>query len=152
MTQALCVVGFDGYFLENPYLCFFSNNCLPYFSSSYTYDYYGLANNNTLFYVKVPLIKGQLTAGVLMFVSCVIYCVIFGVTAYRASQGNQIYGGPSVPPGYGVPPQQPPVNYYPIPPTNDYPSRPPPASSPINRPKNQMICPNCRSAYLIGHP
>ena len=51
---------------------------------------YDLSNYNTLFYIKIPIIKGQLTAGVLMFVSTVVYIVIFIVTVYRMSKTFQV--------------------------------------------------------------
>ena len=152
MSQALCVIGFDAYFLQNPTLCFFSSNCLPYY---YSYGVYGLADSATLYNIKVPLIIGQLTAGVLMFVSCVIYIVIFGVTVCRVSnsihfQGGSVAQGIVAPAPSGYIPPPPPMNYNYGPPPMGYPVRPPPANSPAHRSKNQLICPNCRSTYLVG--
>ena len=87
---ALCVIGFDGYFLNNPTQCFFSTSCS---SLGYSYSWYGLSNTDILYNIKVPLIRGQLAAGVLMLVSCMIYIVIYALTAYTVSRSTQFQRG-----------------------------------------------------------
>ena len=87
---ALCVIGFDGYFLNNPTQCFFSTSCS---SLGYSYSWYGLSNTDTLYNIKVPLIRGQLATGVLMLVSCMIYIVIYALTAYTVSRSTQFQRG-----------------------------------------------------------
>lgn len=82
---ALCGIGFTAHFLNYPTQCYFSNNCGSDAYYSYS-DYYGLLNTTTLYNIKVPLTRAQLAASVLMFVSCVIYIVIFAITTYRVSK------------------------------------------------------------------
>ena len=50
---AVCVIGFDGYFLNNPTKCFFSS-CSYYWYSSFQ-DQYG---TDSLYSIKVPLKRG----------------------------------------------------------------------------------------------
>ena len=82
---AVCVIGFDGYFLNNPTKCFFSS-CSYYWYSGYQDQY----DTDSLYSIKIPLIKGQLTAGVLMLVSIIIYIVIFALTSHRVNRLNGI--------------------------------------------------------------
>jgi len=63
-----------------------------YYYSGYYYNYsygsdfanYNLLDNSTLYGIKVPLVRGQLSVGALMFVSSVVYFILYGVTASRA--------------------------------------------------------------------
>jgi hypothetical protein len=170
--MALCVVGFDSYFLNYPTQCFFSSDCSSFiYSYSYSYDFYGLLNNSNLYGIKVPLIKGQLAAGVLMFVSCVMFIIIFAITSYRVQKATVLQDGPPVP----VAIISPPVQYVPpyMNPTNgksldENPVIQPPAIHPVAPPynppvdppmssvtaKNQLICPNCRTRFQVStaHP
>jgi hypothetical protein len=169
--MALCVVGFDGYFLNNPTQCFFSSSCSLYIYSSYgyvfTYDTYGLTNTTTLYSVKVPLIKGQLAAGVLMFVSCVFYIVIFAVSNYRVNKVTVFQSDPSMPvtivhppPPYGSlyanPINGKPVDEIPVIPSSAMAPAIPPYQPPTEPPtssvatKHQLICPNCRSRFQVS--
>ena len=174
--MALCVVGFDAYFLNNPTQCFFSNDCTSYsysynyYYSNYTstYDNYGLSDTTTLYNIKVPLIKGQLAAAVLMFVSSVIFIIIFAVTSCLVSKNTQLSSsGPSVPiavvaaptqyappfmnPTYSAttsinPVKQPSVNP-PVVPAYAAPVEAHPVADP---PRNQLVCPNCRSRFQVA--
>lgn len=74
--------------------CFFSDDCTSYAHTIYdsyylysnsTYNYiFDLSNTATLYGIKVPLIKGQLAAGVLMLVTSIIYFILYGITDCRA--------------------------------------------------------------------
>lgn len=75
---AVCVIGFDGYFLNNPTKCFFSSCSYDWYS-----NYEDQYSTDSLYSTKIPLIKGQLAAGVLILVSCIIYIVVFAWTSYR---------------------------------------------------------------------
>jgi len=127
--MALCVIGFDGYFLNNPTQCFFSNTC----TSDEFFDSTELYNTDTLYSIKVPLIKGQLAAGVLMFVSSMIYIIIFVITNYRVSKGPSApvasYANPPVTSSYN-----PPVETY----------------TASTAPNNEIICHNCSSKFQIA--
>ena len=71
---SICVIGLDGYFLNNPLQCFFSNDC----SSAYTSQSYGYPlNSSDFFNIKIPLVKAQLAAGVLMLVCCIVFIIIY---------------------------------------------------------------------------
>ena len=148
MSQAISVIGLDAYFLQNPTLCFFSNSCSPYVSYYSLNDPNSLWNADTLYNVKVPLIKGQLSAAVLMVVACIIYSVVFGVTTCRVSRTCCFHGDSSAPRAVAPAPTMD-FSYGPQPMGN--PIRPLPASSPSHHPRNQLICPNCRSTYLVAH-
>ncbi|CAF3402627.1 unnamed protein product [Rotaria socialis] len=157
---ALSLVGLDAYFLNNPTQCFFSNSCNSDSSSSYS-GYY-LSNYTTLYEIKVPLVKGQLAAGVLMFVSCMIFIVIFAVTSYRVKKvmHYQNYSAPTG--GMPLTHQQGPYSTnqkYAVPLNAGYatPStiNPPIAShpgahiQPRTPPMNHIICPNCQSMFEV---
>ena len=62
--------------------CFFSDNCQSYSDISYYNS--ELSDSSTLYGIKVPSFRGQLSAGVLMVVSSIIYFIVYGVTASRA--------------------------------------------------------------------
>jgi hypothetical protein len=175
--MSLCVIGFDAYFLNNPTQCFFSNDCSTYTYSGYnsnsysysnTYNNYGLSNTDNLYNIKVPLTKGQLAAGVLMFVSSIIYIIIYAITSYRARKHSQFGNGPSVP----VVVMPPSTQYVPsvvsststqyvhpvvIPtPVPVNPLVPPPSNRPVESDTNltpvkiPLICPNCRSRFQVS--
>jgi hypothetical protein len=147
--MALCVIGFDGYFLNYPTQCFFSNNCDNYYSYYYQDQY----NTDNLYSIKVPLIRGQLAAGVLMLVSCMGYIFIFVLTSYRIGSATPIPNGSSVPvvPLSQLPPYPNPIyaitsTENPINQSNINPSMPPP----YNPPKNELNCPHCRLRFQIA--
>ena len=99
--MALGVVGLDAYFLNYPTQCFFSDNCKDYyFSSNNTYGYYtyyGLSDTSTLYSIRLPLIRAQLATGVLMFVSCIVFIIIFAIVNYRVQRAIAARVAPSVP-------------------------------------------------------
>ncbi|CAF2851828.1 unnamed protein product [Rotaria sp. Silwood2] len=81
---AACVIGFDAYFLINTSTCFFpSSTCNG--SGSTRGVFYSTSNFND---IKIPLIKGQLAAGCVMFVLCLVFIIIYIVTASRVKQGK----------------------------------------------------------------
>jgi len=168
----LAVVGLDAYFLNNPTQCFFSNDCSSYISLTYSYstssyyysDTYGLLNNSTLYGIKVPLITGQLAAGALMFVSCVIFIIIFAIATYRVKRATTIQNLPNVPVGVMSQSTQnvPPYNYgqpVVVNPGIQAPAIPPavplykaPVEPPINSvvPKIQLTCHDCKSKFAVS--
>ncbi|CAF1533983.1 unnamed protein product [Rotaria magnacalcarata] len=149
---ALCVVGLDFYFLNNPTQCFFSSDCssyTDYYTSNYYYNY--LTDTSNLYRIKVPLVKGQLAAGFLMFVSCVIFIVLYAVTSHRVQRRIHIQHGPPAPamvitasnqypptiinPTYGHPLNDVSVNQYPNNPTASM---------------NTIVCPNCQTQFQVS--
>lgn len=80
--MAICVIGFDAYFLNHPMQCFLSDDCSLY-KDYFTGFWDDLWNVNELYDIKVPVIRAQLAAGVLMLTSCIIYIIIFSITTYR---------------------------------------------------------------------
>jgi hypothetical protein len=78
---AACVIGFDTFYLISPTTCFFSSTICSSSGSSRGVFYTDSNFNN----VKIPLIKGQLAAGAVMFVLCLIYIIIYIVTSVRVS-------------------------------------------------------------------
>lgn len=79
---AACVIGFDTYFIIYPTTCFFTTStCLSTGTSRGLF--YSVSNFND---IKMPLIKGQLAGGALMFVLCLVYIIIYIVTAVRVRQ------------------------------------------------------------------
>ena len=121
MFFSMCVIGFDIYYIVHPTTCFFSSSICS--SSDHSRGiFYSDANFNN---IKMPLIKGQLAAGAVMWVLCIIYVIIYIITAIRVHKGKQspiIY--PQVSNAYPVlptvsnnmvmPPPPPPLtNYYP---------------------------------------
>jgi len=155
--MALCVIGFDGYFLKNPTQCFFSNTCTSseFFSTSDLYD------TDTLYSIKVPLIEGQLAAGVLMFVSSVIYIIIFAITNYLISKDPSVpvaiiptstqYVPPFMNSTYGTTSDGNLVNQSCVNLPATHPYNPPVETyTKSTAPKNQLICPNCRSRFQIA--
>jgi hypothetical protein len=150
--MSLCVIGFDGYFLNNPTQCFFSNDCSTYYiysdynSNSYwynnTYSNYDLSNTGNLYSIKVPLTKGQLAAGVLMFVSCIIYIIIYAITNYRVRKQSQSGNGPFVP--MVVLPTS--SQYVPPVPVN----RPVESDTNLTPVRIPLICPNCQLRFQVS--
>jgi hypothetical protein len=151
--MALCVIAFDGYFLNNPTLCWFTTRCDTYAS----YDQFSdLTDPADLYNIKVPLIKGQLAAGVLMLVTCLIYIIIYIITSYQISK--QIRSQIDLPT---------PVTVFPA--SNQYhanvshvnhPVVDPLVFSPYNASvgtrtntsvtQKPMICPNCKSNFQLA--
>ncbi|CAF1250081.1 unnamed protein product [Rotaria magnacalcarata] len=78
---SLCVIGFNAYFLLNTSACFFPTSACNSTGLSRGL-FYSTSNFNN---IKIPLIKGQLGAGCVMFVLCLTLIIIYIVTAYRAS-------------------------------------------------------------------
>jgi hypothetical protein len=85
MFFAVCVIGFDSYYIVYPNTCFFPSS---------TCDSSGLARG--LFYspsnfnnIKMPLIEGQLAAGGVMFILCMVYIIIYIITIVRVQRAKQ---------------------------------------------------------------
>ena len=75
LVFALCVICFDSYFISNSTACFFST-ALCNIQASGRGLFYSSDNFNS---VKIPLIKGQLAVGVLMFAFSIDYIIIYVV-------------------------------------------------------------------------
>ncbi|CAF3436244.1 unnamed protein product [Rotaria socialis] len=88
---SLCVIGFDAYFLINTSACFFTTSTCNSTGSSRGI-FYSASNFNN---IKIPLIKGQLGAGCVMIVLCLIQIIIYIITAFRV---NQVKNSPTVHP------------------------------------------------------
>lgn len=168
IPMAICVIGFDAYFLNHPTQCFLSDDCSSYNVNSYFNELWGdLSNINDLVDIKIPLIKGQLAAGVLMLTSCIIYIIIFAITAYRISKNNQIHGNSTLPMIVTGPaiPNNPPLNMIARGSINygDF-RRPSVINPPIVRPQvvppeistetttqqHNMICPRCQLTFPLA--
>ncbi|CAF0849148.1 unnamed protein product [Rotaria sordida] len=81
---AACVIGFDAYFLIQPSTCFFpSSTCNS--SGSTRGLFYSTSNFND---IKIPLIKAQLGAACGMFVLCLVFIIIYIVTAIRIKRAR----------------------------------------------------------------
>ena len=93
MSMAVCVFRFNAYFIQNPLPCFFSYNYFAY--TPYFDSYYGLAQLDSLVYIKPPLIRDRLSAGVLMFASCTVCIVIFVVTMVKVSKSTRVQSNAS---------------------------------------------------------
>jgi hypothetical protein len=108
--------------------------------------------------IKIPLIKGQLAAGAVMFTLCLIYIVIYIITIVRV---NKAKAAPSVHPQtpYGLPvvPTGPDGMITAPPVTNIRPHR---AASPLyHRPTmvvdngegrtNDLVCPTCSTTMAV---
>ncbi|CAF1051885.1 unnamed protein product [Adineta steineri] len=81
---AVCIIGFDAYFISYPTTCFFSlslcNSTKPirgiFYSTSQFND------------IKIPLIKGQLAAAALMFAFYIVYIIIYVVTCIKLKRSK----------------------------------------------------------------
>lgn len=82
------VIGINIAFIQNPYRCFFTAGICDTLSWSHsvtlpwgcTFDENSEECQNT----RLALIKGQLAAGVVMAVTCIIYLIMYFVAASRA--------------------------------------------------------------------
>jgi hypothetical protein len=87
---AICVIGFDSYYLVNPNTCFYPLSTCS--STGYTRGlFYSTANFNN---IKMPLIKAQLAAGSVMLLLCIVYILIYIITfirVYRAKQSPTVH-------------------------------------------------------------
>ena len=149
------VIGLDGYFLNHPLQCFFSDYCSYY--SYYGYDYYSNSTTNRnpspssdFYSIKLPLVKAQLAAGVLMLVSCIVFIIIYIIANVLMRKGpktgqpmaqpyvahNQPYAGAPVP-VQTVVTVPPPVQVVPH----------PTQAAPQGK---SMTCPHCRTVFPIA--
>ncbi len=131
MFFSICVIGFDSYYIVYPTTCFFSSS-LCSSSASARGLFYSTANFNN---IKIPLIKGQLAAGAVMFVLCLIYIIIYIITNVRVSRAKR---------SSTVHPQA--QNLYPTltaPPVNSY--RPPSTISNGESRTTVLVCPTCNT-------
>ncbi len=152
---AACVIGFDSYFLIYPATCFFpSTTCYSVGSSRGVF--YSVSNFNN---IKTPLIIGQLAAGALMFVLCLIYIIIYIITSIRVQKAKAPpavypqapYTAQMIPTGPDGMITAPPI-------TNIRPTR---AASPLyHRPTmvidngegraNDLVCPTCSTTMAVS--
>ncbi len=148
------MIGFDSYFLSYPSTCFFpSSTCFSL--GTYRGVFYSVSNFNN---IKTPLIIGQLAAGGVMFVLCLIYIVIYIITTIRVHKAKTPpmvypqtpYIMPRVPTGPDGMITAPPI-------TNIRPTR---AASPLyHRPTmvldngegraNDLLCPTCSTMMSV---
>jgi hypothetical protein len=154
LVFAACVIGFDSYFVVYPTTCIFSSSICNDVGSSLgeldTYDNY--------YNIKIPLIKGQLAAGAVMFVLCLIYIVIYCITTIRVRRVNR---SPIIsPPTQQALPVVPtgPDGMVTAPPVMNI--RPPKPGSPLyHRPMivvdngegraNDLLCPTCSTMMAV---
>jgi len=102
--------------------------------------FYSEANFNN---IKIPLIKGQLGAGAVMFVLCLIYIIIYITTSiqvHRAKQSPSVY--PQVENPYPVLPTVS-NDMMTAPPMTDY--RPPSTISNGDSRTTLLVCPTCNT-------
>ncbi|CAF3599193.1 unnamed protein product [Rotaria socialis] len=147
---ALCVVGLDFYFLNNPTQCFFSSDCSAYFGYFMT-NYNYLTDISNLHAIKVALVRGQLAAGALMFVSCVIFIVLYAVTSHRVQRRIHVQHGPPAPAMVITASNQYPSTI--INPTYEHPLNDVPVIQYPNNPTalmNTIICPNCQTQFQVS--
>ena len=82
---ACCVIGFDSYYLVSPSTCFF-----PTLVCNGTVGSRGVFYSQSNFdNVKMSLIKGQLAAGCLMLVLCLVYIIIYIVVTILYMQAKK---------------------------------------------------------------
>ena len=91
------MIGLDSYDLANPTTCFFATSICN--SATARGVFYSDTNFNTY---KIPLIKGQLAAGAVMFVLCLIYIIIYVVTVIRVRKAKTA----TAPSGFPQAPEQ----------------------------------------------
>ncbi len=148
------MIGFDSYFLYYPWTCFLpSSTCFSL--GTYRGVFYSQSNFNN---IKTPLIIGQLAAGGVMFVLCLIYIIIYIIRAIRVQKAKASpmvypqapYTMPRVPTGPDGMITAPPI-------TNIRPTR---AASPLyHRPTlvidngegrtNDLLCPTCSTTMSV---
>jgi hypothetical protein len=154
LVFAACVIGFDSYYLVYPTTCFFPTSTCESTGYSRGVFYTDWNFNN----IKIPLIKGQLAAGCLMFVLCLVYVVIYIVTAIRADNAKKRQ---SIYPQISQPLSTVPTATGPMftaPPVSNI--RPPRVGSPLyHRPSiaidhgdgraNDLLCPTCSTMMVV---
>ena len=131
----------------------------PCIDNNYSNSYYHnneLLETTLLYSIKVPLIKGQLAAGVLMLVSAIIFIIIFAVTTYRVQKAigyqNELPVQTII-----VPPQAQHTSSFAnytygtnaIQPIVDPPAE---AHSTATAPGNQVTCQNCKTSFQVSIP
>jgi len=136
MFFAACVIGFDTYYIINPTTCFFSSSICSS-SAPERGLFYTPSNFNN---IKIPLIKGQLAAGAVMFTLCLVYIIIYIITSIRVHRAKQ----PT-----SVHPQVPTTLSYPPAVSNSILTAPATNYSPPVVPNNgdgrgtELVCPTC---------
>jgi hypothetical protein len=92
IIAALVLLYFDSLFLNNPYICLHGSvsDCNTYsYNSSYS-DIYSIYST-TGYTVKMACIKAQLACAVVMFVTNVIYIIIFIIVVFKIRNlSNQV--------------------------------------------------------------
>ena len=151
---AACVIVFDSFFLCYPSTCFFSSSICSGLGSSRGVLYTAANFSN----IKIPLIIGQLAAGAVMFLLCLIYILIYIITTIRVHRvkipptvyPQTQYSSPLVPTGSDGMVMAPPVVNV----------RPPKPGSPLyHRPmivvdngeerSNDLLCPTCSTMMAV---
>ena len=101
LVFAACVIGFDAYFISYPSTCYYPTTACTSSGSNRGIFYSTTAFNS----VKIPLIKGQLAAGAVMFCLCSVNISLYIVTAVRVSYADKksnVYPQAYVPTPYGM--------------------------------------------------
>lgn len=103
--------------------------------------------------------KGQLAAGVLMLVACILFIVIYIVTVYRSRKANHSYIDKSSVVSHIAPsvriygnrtdPNDVSQSLYSRADTQSF-NRSAKSTVSLNSVKNQMICPNCRTRFKVA--
>jgi hypothetical protein len=141
MCFALCVIGFDAYYISNPTTCYFSLTICSS-SASQRGVFYSQSNFSG---IKIPLIKGQLAAGVIMFTLCLAYIIIYiiSIRAHRFKQPTSVY--PQAPYSLSYPPAVS-NGLLTAPATNHRPSMVPNNGDGRG---NKLVCPTCHTVMHI---
>lgn len=128
-----CVIGFDAFYLVYPSTCYFpSAICTG--NGTIRGVLYSSSNFNN---IKIPLIKGQLAAGSVMFVLCLVAIFLFILTAIRVHNEKKlatVYPQTFVQTPYGV-----------VPTSAVSPYRPMTVMDPQTGRLTEIECPTCTS-------
>jgi hypothetical protein len=141
MFFALCVIGFDAYFIVNPTTCYFSSTICNSSASGRGFFYTQSNFDN----IKIPCIKGQLGAGAVMFTLCLVYVIIYiiSIRAQRFKQPTSVY--PQAPYSLSYPPAVS-NGILTTPATNHRPSVVPNNGDGRG---NKLVCPTCSTVMHI---
>jgi hypothetical protein len=139
MCFAICVIGVDAYYITNPTTCYFSLSICSS-SGSARGVFYSQSNFNS---IKIPLLKGQLAAGVVMFTLCLFFVIIYmtSVRPQRFKQRTSVY--PQVPYSLSYPPAV--SNGISNAPATNY-GRP---VVPNNGDGRELVCPTCHTVMRM---
>lgn len=139
LVFAVCVIVFDSYFIIYPQACFYTKEACQGTGSSRGV-YYSTSNFDN---IKIPLIKGQLAAGCVMLVLCLIEIFLYALTFFRVNRGRM---AASV-----HPPNDPSLPYSKLPNGNSNQTQQTmvqPNSVPHS--STEISCPGCNSKMVMG--